>query len=253
MVIQIEVASLPERLSFGALVDLAELTRPTVVGAWMTRIWLAASGSPGVGRRTADVDVQVDSAETVSSGELIALLEGRDYVRDDAGYPFRMTRRVAEGLRIIDLLVDASSASLDSPAFPVVGLGAATAELVSMKIESAMAKPIRVNVPTLERAFLLRCLAVEVGPEGLKFADYIDDALQLARLVRRSHVAGASLAELRSTPLGRRALDIIAPLFSDMAAPGSRAVSDRAVRDGDLAAREAAALFRALLDGGKVS
>lgn len=158
-----------------------------------------------------------------------------------------MTRRVDEGVRIVDLLVDRDTAGRDSPAFPVEGLAAATAELVTMEIESPTTPAFRVNVPTLERAFLLRCLAVVIGPDGLKFVDYVDDAVHLARLVHRSADATRSLAELSTTSLGQRARDITLPLFADSAAPGSRAVSARKIGDGDLAARQVAALLQELL------
>lgn len=133
MVIHFTLASLPERLSFGALTDLGAVTTPTVVGAWMTRIWLGALGEAHSGRRTGDVDVQVDSAETLGSGELIALLEERDYRRDKAGYPFRLNRRVDEGTRIVDLLVDPEANG--AVGFPVEGLGLATT--VTVEHESA--------------------------------------------------------------------------------------------------------------------
>lgn len=96
---------------------------------------------------------------------------------------------------------------------------------------------------------MLRCLAVVVGPDGLKFVDYVQDAVHLARLVHHSADAIRSLAELRTTSLGQRARDIMLPLFADIAAPGCRAVSARTIGDGDLAARQAAALLHDLLGG----
>lgn len=247
MVIRFKPSSLPERLSFGALTDLGEVTVPTVVGAWMTRIWLGAFGEPAAGRRTADVDVQVDSAETLGAAELISLLESKDYRRDPAEYPFRMTRRVAEGVRIVDLLVDRDANPGESLGFRVEGLESATNVLVEHEIEAPGTRSFRVRVPALEGAFVLRCLALQVGPTGLKFEDYIQDALQLARLVRRSEPASRELRKLRSTTLGSRVRDVMLPLFADAAAPGSRAAARGALGDRELASRQTSALIHALL------
>lgn len=244
--IHFTLGSLPDRLSFGALTDLGAITTPTIVGAWMTRIWLGAFGEAASGRRTADVDVQVDSAETLASGEMISLLEARGYQRDPTDYPFRMSRRVKEGVRIVDLLVDRESTSADSLGFRVEGLEQATRTVVEHDLDAG-APAFRVKVPALEGAFVLRCLALQVGPTGLKFEDYVQDAIQLARLVRRSASASRGLEAIRPTGLGRRLSAVMSELFSDEDAPGSRAAALGALGDRDLASRQASALVRALV------
>lgn len=247
MVIHFTLGSLPDRLSFGALTDLGAITTPTIVGAWMTRIWLGAFGEAASGRRTADVDVQVDSAETLASGEMISLLEARGYQRDPTDYPFRMSRRVKEGVRIVDLLVDRETTSADSLGFRVEGLEQATRTVVEHDLDAPGASAFRVKVPALEGAFVLRCLALQVGPTGLKFEDYVQDAIQLARLVRRSASASRGLEAIRPTGLGRRVSTVVSELFSDADAPGSRAAAASALGDRDLASRQASELVRALV------
>lgn len=242
--IHFTLASLPERLSFGALTDLGAVTTPTVVGAWMTRIWLGAFGEADSGRRTADVDVQVDSAETLGSGELIALLEERDYRRDNAGYPFRLSRRVDEGTRIVDLLVDREATG--AVGFPVEGLDLATAVTTEHELGARGVATFRVRVPSLEGAFVLRCLALTGGPSELKFQDYVQDAVQLGRLVDRCDAARQDLDRLRSI-LGPRLRDVMARLFSDADAPGSRAAARLAPGNPDLASRQASVLVRKLI------
>lgn len=248
MVIRFVPSLLGERLSFGALTDLGDVTTPIVVGAWMTRIWLGAFGEAGAGRLTADVDVQVDSAETLASRELITLLEGRAYQRDALDYPFRMTRRVAEGARIIDLLVDRDSpSSQDSVGYPVEGLELATKVLVRHELDAPDTRPFGVMVPTLARAFVLRCLALQIGRTGLKFDDYVEDAVQVARLVRRDESAGRELKSLRATPVGERVREVMLPLFANVSSPGATAASRTAMGDRALASRQASALIQELL------
>lgn len=245
MVIHFTLASLPERLSFGALTDLGAVTTPTVVGAWMTRIWLGAFGEANSGRRTADVDVQVDSAESPGSGELIALLEERDYRRDSAGYPFRLSRRVGEGTRIVDLLVDREARG--AIGFPVEGLDLATRITAQHELGAPGVEPFCVRVPSLQGAFVLRCLALAGGPSGLKFEDYVQDAVQLGRLVSRNDAARQGLEELRSRAISQRLRDVMAGLFSDADAPGSRAAARLAPGNPDLASRQASVLVRKLI------
>lgn len=102
------------------------------------------------------------------------------------------------------------------------------------------------KVPSLEGAFVRRCLALTGGPSELKFEDYVQDAVQLGRLVDRNDAARQGLDRLRST-LGPRLCDVMAGLFSDADAPGSRAAARLAPGNPDLASRQASALVRRLI------
>ena len=212
MVIRYVPVGVNDELSCCALIDVASTTSDTVVvGALMT---------------------------TSGFGEALSRL---GYVRDEQGYPFRYSLLTPAGVRIVDVLGDADQESSE-PAFPVFGLAKATRSVVDVTIELVGLGKASVRLPTLDGAFLLRCLALADGAAGLKFEDYARDAAAIGQLLLDDPSALA-LWRARSGETVRRAREIALPLFASSTGPGPLVVGQRAIGDRVLAARQAAVTF----------
>lgn len=208
--------------------------RIVLVGAWMTRVWLVAEDRPETIRRTNDIDLAL-VPELPAATDLIARLGSLNYVQDRQGYPFRYQRMSEDGLLIIDLLTDAERPQ-HADALRVVGLATAVRETVAFRlVHRARGVDLPVNVPTIERALLLRALALDAGPEMLKFVDYARDYAALAKAVVESHLG--EFRELTPTKEYALARDLIGRLFHSIDAPGTRAVASAARGDPDVEAR----------------
>ena len=207
----------------------------------MTRIWTLSLDALEP-RLTNDVDLAVDT-RIAKGARTFELLRKAGYRRDTHGYDFRYTRMTKSGLMIIDLLVD--SAKPTEGALAIYGLGEAAVRTVDFELEITRVGDAAIRVPSLDGSFLLRALALEDGPEGLKFVDYATDAASLARLLEGQ--AGAlGQWRRRSGPAVQRARDLVLPLFESEKAPGSIAAASRARGDSTLAARRASSAVRSL-------
>lgn len=162
-----------DALSARALVELSsELGPPVVLGGWMTRVWAVARGRDA--RVTNDLDVTY-LPEVLAVPEVAAGLRRLGYHQDDRGYPFRYTRMSNDGLLIVDLLCDAEQ-QLDPSAQPVFGVAFATERLESFDLTVVDVGVAHVLVPAIERATVLRLLALDQGPGMVRFAPYAVDA-----------------------------------------------------------------------------
>lgn len=231
----------PDVLTIGALLDIASRMRPTILGAWMTRLTLMRLGHPAAGRRTADVDVGVGNASMTASTELRDVLSDLGYV-EDATYRFRMSRRTADGVRIVDLLADAASG--DPRAFPVRHLDALTKETIALVVEAHGTKA-ELLVPGLIETACLRALALETGPQSLKFQDYVRDMLAMLELVEE-HAAERARVSRIPREIRDDVGSLLRPLFADPTSPGSLAAG-RGRADPALEARQAQALVARFL------
>ena len=243
MVIRYVPTGNSDQLSSHALIDVAgSTTSPVIVGAWMTRAWMLSSGAGQLPRVTNDVDVAAQPEVRVDRvGDALSRL---GYVRDDMGYPFRYSFLTDAGVRIVDVLADDRQAP-GEPAFPVFGLDEATRSLVDVDIDIVGLGTAAFRLPTLDGAFLLRCLALTDGAGGLKFPDYASDAAAMGRLLINDPTA-LSQWRSRSGDTVTRARAIALPLFSGSTEPGALAVAQRATGDRSLAARQAAETFTEL-------
>lgn len=225
--------------------DLESARWPAVlVGAWMTRIWLVAERRPEAIRRTNDIDVAL-VPEVPATTDLLERLATLGYKRDTEGYSFRHQRMSEQGLLIVDLLTDADRPQ-HPDALPVVGLGLAIQETVPFSLRS-QGGDMHVRVPTLDRAVLLRALALLGGPETIKFPDYARDYAALASALadRDPH----SFRRLSSAVEYMRARSVLRPLFAGLDSPGARAVAEGARGDPDLAARNSVRVTGELFGG----
>jgi predicted nucleotidyltransferase len=218
--------------------------RLVLVGAWMTRVWLVVLARHEALRRTNDIDLAL-TPEVAGTTDLAKCLLGLGYAQN-VDYTFRYERMSADGLLIIDLLVDQGRSEAIPDAYAVYGLDTAIESTSGFVIEVA-GRPDRlsVTVPTLPRAVLLRALALDQGPASIKFTDYAADFVALARAV---DLEDKEFAELRTRPEFTRAREVALPLFGSPDSPGSRAVAQGAAGDPELAARTASIVVRDLFE-----
>lgn len=193
-------------------------------------------------RRTNDVDVAA-VPEVADVVELSRRLAASGYQRDQHGYPFRYSRMTLNGVQIVDVMVDASSPSPD--ALGVVGLQSATVRLELMHLDIHEVGMADFRVPTLDGAFLLRVLALQDGPGGLKFPDYAGDAGQLALFLIDDPRALANWKRRRDQFV-EDAIRIKRGLFDDERSPGSIAAAKLVGGDEMLAARRVTAAMSQL-------
>lgn len=246
MVIRYRPASRPDLLGVLALIDVAALMEcPIILGAWMTRLWTVARGSLLQPRKTSDVDVGI-SSELKALTRMVPLLRAKGYEQDTGGYPFRFHRLTGDGVVIVDLLIDEKRATPGEPAYPVYGLDFAAEQLQAFDLDLGSAGNAHVCVPTLDRAFVLRCLALE-DAGSIKFEDYVRDAWSLAQLVDTDAAATARLEQSRDRDELRRASGVIARLFENERSAAIRAVRRSALGDPEVVARRASATMRRLL------
>jgi hypothetical protein len=205
----------------------------------MTRVWLLSANALPALRHTNDVDIAI-SPESPSSQVLRDGLLGHGYILDPYGHPFRLQRMTKDyGLLIIDLLVDETRAISDPNAYPVYGLDFAISQLAFHTLRlRGFGQDVDVAVPSLDRAAVLRLLALEQGTDNAKFDDYAKDAALLAAL---SVDSGGPSLEVRNSPQFTSARSYAAALFSDLDAPGSRAAAKGSEGDIDLVARRLSA------------
>lgn len=245
MVIRYAPAGRSDLLACLSLVDAAmALPRPLILGAWMTRVWLLLRGAKRMPRATNDVDLDVGS-QVGYSGAAHEALAALDYRQDARGYPFRYSRLTSEGLRIIDLLIDAERQAEYPTALAVLGIDEAANATFEIELEMEGAGRALARVPTLDGAFLLRVLALSEAAAGLKFDDYAADAETLGELLIEEPDALARWNERTGETL-RRARSTALPLFETERSPGSLAIGRRALGDRVLAARRASATMRDL-------
>jgi hypothetical protein len=245
VVIRYEPLGPTDQLTCRALVDVGRaLATPTILGAWMTRTWVLTYGGQ-TPRATADVDVGAPT-EVGYAQVAAAALERLGYEQDRGGYPFRYAKLTRDGLQIADLLIDASSAPSDGSAQPVYGLTAASASLTDVKFEISGVGSAAIRVPTLDGAFLLRLLALEDGPGGLKFPDYASDAASLGLLLLDDPDALSRWRDRSGGPADRARL-LAADFFGNSTSAGATAAAGRTRGDGELVARRVSSAIRALI------
>jgi len=166
--------------------------------------------------------------------------------QDKAGYPFRYAKLTREGVQIADLLIDASSAPSDGSAQPVYGLTTASAYLTDVNFEISGVGSAAVRVPTLDGAFLLRLLALEDGPGGLKFPDCASDAASLGLLLIED-LDALDRWRSRTGDAMDKARVLAGDLFGDSTSAGATAAAARTSGDELLAARRVSSAIRALI------
>jgi hypothetical protein len=218
------------------------IDKPLVIGAWMTRAIVLSRNSGLRVRRTNDVDVAA-VPEVANVVELSRRLAASGYQRDQQGYPFRYSRMTPSGLQIVDVMVDASSPSPD--ALGVLGLRSATVTLDLIHLDIQEVGMADFRVPSLDGAFLLRVLALQDGPGGLKFPDYAGDAGQLALFLVDDPKALASWERRRDRSM-EDAIRINNGLFDTERSPGSIAAARLLGGDEVLAARRVTAAMTQL-------
>jgi len=226
-----------------AIRDVASIARPVrLVGAWMTRTWLLSAGPLPSLRRTNDVDIGL-AHEAPGSSQLKDGLARLGYAANP-DFRFRVERMGVNGLLIIDFLIDQSRAQEDKDAYPVYGLDFALHSLVAFVLRlKDFNVECEVAVPSLDRAVILRVLALDGGADTAKFADYAKDAAALAVLCADGD--GFATEVLRSEEFAR-AKGIASDLFGDFTKPGSREAVGVVALDPELAARRASAAMRSL-------
>ena len=231
-------------LACSTLVEAATaLDKPLVLGAWMTRAWLLLLDPQTRVRATNDVDVGFQP-EFPYAGKTIDSLRAIGYRQDQEGYPFRYARMTAQGLRIIDLLIDEDVVDAHG-ALRVLGMASAVERTQDITLDIEDAGTATFRIPSLDGAFLLRALALSGGPGGLKFEDYAIDAGALAILLTESADALTAWGKRTGTAL-TSARSIALPVFATERSPGSVAAASRARGDPALAGRRVSAAVRLL-------